>query len=184
MSQGRNRRPLIAAGTMLGIGLGGFVDGIVFHQVLQLHNMLSARYPKVGVGAATALVNLEINMFWDGLFHAFTWAVTALGLAMLWRAVRRPDVPLSTRTFVGSLPMGWGLFNLVEGVIDHEVLGIHHVVEAGNHLFWDAAFLASGVFLLLVGWALIRAGRDDGDGLTPEQNTEAPGLRQAPGEPA
>ena len=37
-----NRRPLIAAATLLGIGMGGFVDGILFHQILQFHNMLSA----------------------------------------------------------------------------------------------------------------------------------------------
>jgi uncharacterized membrane protein len=36
-------RPLIAAGTALGIGMGGFVDGIVLHQLLQVHNMLSAK---------------------------------------------------------------------------------------------------------------------------------------------
>ena len=41
-----NPRPLISAGTLLGIGLGGFVDGIVLHQMLQVHNMLSARRPK------------------------------------------------------------------------------------------------------------------------------------------
>lgn len=156
-----NRRPLIAAGTTLGIGLGGFADGILFHQVLQLHNLLSARYPKVGVDAATAVVNIEINMFWDGLFHAFAWAMTALGLALLWRAARRPDVPLSTRTLVGSLALGWGLFNLIEGLIDHELLGIHHVVEAGNHPIGDLLFLASGVALILVGWAAIRAGRGE-----------------------
>ena len=34
-------RPLVTAGTVLGIGMGGFVDGILFHQILQLHNMLS-----------------------------------------------------------------------------------------------------------------------------------------------
>ena len=88
-----NRRPLIAAGTLIGIGMGGFVDGILFHQILQLHNMLSAKYPKTGVDAATALANVEINMFWDGLFHAGTWAMTALGIALLWRAAGRPDVP-------------------------------------------------------------------------------------------
>src|ERR687894_30198 len=106
-----NRRPLIAAGTTLGIGLGGFLDGILFHQLLQLHNMLSARYPKTGVDAATALVNIEINMFWDGLFHAFTWALTALGLALLWRAVKRADVPLQGRVLFGGMVFGWGLFN-------------------------------------------------------------------------
>src|SRR4051812_1049719 len=109
-----DRRPLIAAGTLMGSGLGGFVDGILFHQILQLHGMLSARYPRVGVDAATALVNVEINMFWDGLFHACTWIMTTLGLALLWRVVQRREGPLSTRTFVGSLSMGWGLFNLVE----------------------------------------------------------------------
>ncbi len=159
MDQRPNRRPLIAAGTLLGIGLGGFADGIVFHQLLQVHNMLTARYPETGVDVATAVVNLEINMFWDGLFHTFCWAMTVLGLALLWRAVRRRDVPLSTRAFVGSVVLGSGLFNLVEGLIDHELLGIHHVVEAGNHLLWDMAFLASGVILILIGWAVIRAGQ-------------------------
>jgi uncharacterized membrane protein len=155
MERGMNRRPLVSAGALLGIGLGGFVDGILFHQILQLHNMLSARYPKYGVDAATGFVNVEINMFWDGLFHAFTWLMTAAGLALLWNAVKRPDVPLSNRTLVGSLALGWGLFNLIEGLIDHELLGIHHVFEAGNHLTWDMAFLASGIVLILVGWAVI-----------------------------
>jgi len=161
MDDQSSRRPLVAAGTLLGIGMGGFVDGIVFHQLLQVHNMLTAKYPETGVDVATAVVNLEINMFWDGLFHAFCWATTALGLALLWRAVRRRDVPLSTGAFVGSLVLGSGLFNLIEGLIDHELLGIHHVVEAGNHLLWDMAFLASGVLLILMGWATIRASHGD-----------------------
>lgn len=155
MENGINRRPLISAGTLLGIGLGGFVDGILFHQLLQVHNMLSAKLPP------TSVVNIEINMFWDGVFHAFTWAMTALGLALLWRAVGRRDVPLSTRTFVGSLSLGWGLFNLVEGVIDHHILHLHHVTEGEGHLIWDVAFLASGVVLAVAGWLLIRAGRLD-----------------------
>jgi uncharacterized membrane protein len=147
-----NRGPLISAATILGIGLGGFVDGILFHQLLQAHNMLSAILPRV------TLINLEINMFWDGVFHAFTWTMTVLGLALLWRAFGRADVPHSTKTFVGSLILGWGLFNFVEGVIDHRVLGIHHVYEYGNHLLWDMAFLGSGVVFILIGWALIRGG--------------------------
>jgi uncharacterized membrane protein len=102
-----DRRPLIAAATLLGIGMGGFVDGILFHQLLQFHNMLSARYPTTGVPAEQLVVNLEINMFWDGLFHVFTWLTTAAGIAMLWRAGHRADVPWSTRTFVGGLALGW-----------------------------------------------------------------------------
>jgi uncharacterized membrane protein len=150
-----NRRPLIAAATLLGIGLGGFVDGIVFHQILQTHQMLTGKLPP------TSVRNIEINMFWDGLFHAFTWASTMTGMALLWRAGQRADVPWSTRTFVGGQAFGWGLFNLVEGVIDHHILHIHHVTETENHLVWDLAFLASGVVLIGVGLALIRAGRSD-----------------------
>ena len=59
--------------------MGGFVDGILLHPMLQLHNMLTAKYPKSGVDAATAPVNIEINMDWDGLFHAFTWAMNPSG---------------------------------------------------------------------------------------------------------
>jgi len=161
MNGGTDRRPLIAAALLLGVGLGGFVDGILFHQLLQWHQMLSARYPRTGVPPEVAVVNMEVNMFWDGLFHAFTWAMTALGLGLLWRAGQRRDVPWSTRTFVGSLALGWGLFNLVEGVIDHFVLHVHHVTETPDHLAWDLGFLAFGGVLMSAGWALVRAGRPD-----------------------
>ena len=154
-----NYRPLIAAGTLLGIGLGGFVDGIVFHQLLQSHQMLTARYPTRGVDPSVAVVNLEINMFWDGLFHAVTWAMTIAGMSLLWRAARRPDVPLSTRVFIGSQALGWGLFNLVEGIIDHHIIHIHHVTETANHLLFDLAFLMSGVALVFLGLWLIRSGQ-------------------------
>lgn len=158
-----NRRPLIAAATLLGIGMGGFVDGIVFHQLLQTHNMLSGPgyFPKAGVPPERLVVNLEVNMFWDGLFHVFTWLTTAGGIALLWRAGQRGDVPWSTRTFAGGLALGWGLFNLVEGVIDHHLLHVHHVTETENHLIWDLAFLASGAVLIGIGWLLIKAGEAD-----------------------
>src|SRR5438270_6718531 len=100
--------PLIRAGTVLGIGMGGFVDGILFHQILQLHNMLS------NVVGRDTLVNEQINMFWDGLFHAFTWCMTAFGIYLLWKVSRRAGAP-SGRRVIGSLLLGWGLFNVVEG---------------------------------------------------------------------
>ena len=155
MSDETTRRPLIAAGTALGIGIGQIVDGIVLHQLLQVHNMLSAKYPTKGVDTETLVVNLQINMFWDGLFHVLTWTMTAVGLALLWSAVRRLNVPLSSRTLIGSMILGWGLFNLVEGIIDHHILHIHHVTETANHLLWDVAFLGSGVAMIAAGWMMI-----------------------------
>lgn len=159
MNNETTRRPLIAAGTALGIGMGGFLDGIVLHQLLQIHNMLSAKYPTRGIPPEQLVVNLQVNMFWDGLFHVLTWVMTAVGLALLWHAVRQRNVSLSTKTLVGAMILGWGLFNLVEGVIDHHVLHIHHVTETDNHLLWDLAFLASGVVMIVGGWLVI--GRRD-----------------------
>lgn len=143
---------VIAAGILLGIGLGGFLDGILFHQILQTHNMLTGVRPK------TDLVSAEINMFWDGMFHVFTWLMTASGLALLWKNVRRATHPLSTRAFVGSLLLGFGMFNFVEGLIDHHILHLHHVVEAMGVSVFDYLFLASGVLLSGAGVWLIRAG--------------------------
>ena len=95
------KRPgrLIAAGMLMGIGLGGFIDGILFHQILQFHNMLSNWVPR------TTLVNEEINMFWDGLFQAFCWMSIALGLSLLWRCIARDR----SRISVGSISVPSGL---------------------------------------------------------------------------
>ena len=150
-----NRRPLIAAGTLLGVGLGGFVDGIVFHQLLQVHNMLSAIVPPDN------LVNAKINMVWDGVFHSLTWLCTTAGVAVLWRAGARDDVPWSGRTLFGSMLMGWGLFNLVEGVLDHHILEVHHVVERLGLSAYDYGFLASGVLLIAIGLSFMQMGRMD-----------------------
>jgi uncharacterized membrane protein len=157
------RGPLVAAGLLLGAGLGGFVDGILFHQILQWHGMFTGKLPTSGVDAETAVVHLQVNMFWDGVFYAATWLMTAASLALLWRAGARADVPWSARTLAGAMALGWGLFNLIEGVLDHHVLHAHHVREDLGVSAWDAAFLASGVALALAGLALIRAGASDAE---------------------
>lgn len=146
--------PLVAAGTTLGVGLGGFLDGIVFHQVLQWHAMLSAWRPPL------TLLDKQVNTFWDGLFHAFTWLTTVVGIGLLWRARGRRDVSRSGKAFVGSLLLGWGLFNVIEGVIDHHVLNLHNVVEdPATMTAWNLGFLVASVGLIAAGWALIRTGR-------------------------
>ncbi len=144
-------RSALAAGTLLGIGLGGFVDGILFHQILQLHNMLSNWVLR------DSLVHEQINMFWDGLFHAFTWMMTSAGIWLLWFTARHRRLVLSGKAMWGSLLLGWGLFNLVEGVIDHEILQLHHVVQNGNHPLWDGVFLLCGVVLTGTGYMLIHS---------------------------
>ncbi len=146
-----------SSGILLGLGLGGFFDGIVLHQVLQWHHMLtSAGYP------ADSIRNLEINTLWDGLFHSSTYIFVAIGLAILWRAARKTHIRWSGKMFTGTLLMGWGSFNVVEGLIDHHILGIHHVNETvpqSQWLYWDVGFLIWGALMLIGGWALLRGGK-------------------------
>ena len=145
------------AGIFLGLGLGGFFDGIVLHQILQWHHMAtSAGYPPDSVA------NLEFNTLLDGLFHAATYIFIAIGLGLLWRAARRPHARWSGKMLAGTLLMGFGIFNLVEGLIDHHLLGIHHVNETvpqDQWIYWDIGFLVWGAAMLIVGWLLLRAGR-------------------------
>lgn len=148
-----------AAGILLGLGLGGFFDGIVLHQLLQWHHMVtSAGYPPDSVD------NLRINTFWDGLFHAGTYIFTGAGLYTLWRHSRKSHIRWSARLLTGTLLMGFGLFNLVEGVVDHQLLGLHHVNETaprGQWIYWDIAFLLWGAAMLGGGWTFYRSGKSE-----------------------
>jgi uncharacterized membrane protein len=139
-ANGSSNRRFVTAGLLLGVGLGGFVDGIVLHQILRWHHMLTSTdsdnrglrdYP------ATTVAGLEVNTLWDGLFHATTWLFVAVGLGLLWRAWQHRQAPRAGRSLVGLLLAGWGLFNLVEGIVDHHLLGIHHVRAGPHQLLYD-----------------------------------------------
>lgn len=146
-----------AAGIFFGLGLGGFFDGIVLHQVLQWHHMVtSAGYP------ADTVENLEFNTLIDGLFHATTYVFIVIGLVLLWRTAHRSHIRWSTKLLAGSILMGFGLFNLVEGLINHHLLGIHHVNETvarAQWIYWDIGFLIWGAVMLICGWFLWKAGK-------------------------
>ena len=147
------------AGVLLGLGLGGFFDGIVLHQVLQWHHLVTdAGYP------ADSVRNLEINTLWDGLFHATTYIFVGLGLFFLWRAASKRHIAWSGKLLAGTMLLGFGAFNVVEGLISHQILSIHHVNETvprEQWIWWDLGFLAWGVAMLVGGWFLLRAGRAD-----------------------
>src|SRR3954453_11616948 len=105
------------AAVLLGIGLGGFLDGIVLHQILQWHHMLSAE----GCCPEQTVAGLEDNTLADGLFHLATWVAVAVASVLMWRAARRGEA-LTGRVLAGLVLAGWGLFNLVEGLMDHQLL--------------------------------------------------------------
>lgn len=143
-------RSIILSALLFGLGFGGFFDGIVLHQILQWHHMLTnAGYSDMTVA------ELKVNTVADGLFHAGTYVFTVSGLLVLWRALERGNVSWSSHLFGGGLLMGAGLFNLIEGIIDHHILGIHHVKSGPNQLAWDLGFLAVGGILVLIGWVIM-----------------------------
>jgi uncharacterized membrane protein len=152
----RNRRRLIAAAVLLGVGLGGFFDGIVLHQILQWHHMVSTPAPP------TTLENLELNTVGDGLFHAATWLVTLTGVFVLMASNGARSEPGGMRILLGGLLLGWGLFNVVEGLIDHHLLNLHHVRPGPDELLYDLAFLAWGAVMVGAGAWIVRAARRSG----------------------
>jgi uncharacterized membrane protein len=150
-----------SAGILLGLGLGGFFDGIILHQVLQWHHMLtSAGYP------ADSVANLEFNTLWDGIFHLSTYVFVVLGLIILWKRAQRAHVRWAGKLLIGTILMGFGIFNVIEGIVDHHVLGLHHVNETvpqTQWIYWDLGFIAWGAAMLIGGWLLTRAGEAQTD---------------------
>jgi len=144
----------------MGIGLGGFVDGILLHQVVQWHHMLSGDN---GGEPMTTVAGLEANTLADGFFHLTTWIFVAVAGYLTVRAWQRGRLAPPWRAHFGMLLTGWGAFNIAEGLIDHHILGIHHVRDdLGAPIGWDLAFLALGAILVAVGMAMATSARRGG----------------------
>jgi uncharacterized membrane protein len=140
-------------GVLVGIGLGAFFDGIVFHQLLQWHHMLSGWYP------TNSLENVRLNTAWDGIFHSFAYVAVLTGLYLFWQELRRGEFDWSSRRLLGALLIGWGVFNLLEGAVDHELLKLHQVNETvpdAHRIYWDIAFLLWGAVMIVIGGAMAR----------------------------
>jgi uncharacterized membrane protein len=63
------------------------------------------------------------------------------------------------RGLTGQLFLGWGSFNLVEGIVDHQILGLHHVRDLPTHVpAYDWMFLLiGGLGFMLLGSLLSRS---------------------------
>ncbi|MEU3257632.1 DUF2243 domain-containing protein [Streptomyces albidoflavus] len=169
-------RSIRVPGILLGVGLGGFVDGILLHQLLQWHHMLtSTDTARIGVKyyPADTVTGLEMNTVWDGIFHTVCWLAVLSGLAVLHaRVTHHRRRVWASRVLWGWVLVGWGLFNLVEGVVDHQILGIHHVRGGPDAFWWDMGFLALGALLVAIGLLVRRGARP-----------LAPGTDEAPRNP-
>jgi uncharacterized membrane protein len=107
----------------------------------------------------TTVAGLEANTLADGLFHAATWVCVLAASVLTLKAWREDRIAPSWSFHGGLVLLGWGGFNLVEGLVDHQILGLHHVRDdLGGPLAWDLGFLALGALMVAAGWALYRRG--------------------------
>jgi uncharacterized membrane protein len=149
----KQTRPLQIAGFILGFGMGGFFDGIVLHQLLQWHHLVSNVYPD------NTLEGLRLNTLWDGIFHSAMYVITAVGLVLMWRAIRQNDVLQSPRYMLAMVLVGAGAFHIFDGIVNHWLLQIHHIRQGPDALLYDIAFFMIGVILVAVGTGLARTRR-------------------------
>ncbi|GGC76028.1 hypothetical protein GCM10010994_38020 [Chelatococcus reniformis] len=87
-----------------------------------------------------------------------------IGLFILWRFAHRQHLVWSTKLLIGSVLLGFGTFNTVEGIVDHQILGVHHVneqVSEAARFAWDMAFLAWGAVMIADGWLIMQRGKRD-----------------------
>jgi uncharacterized membrane protein len=140
------------SGFILGFGLSGFFDGILLHQVLQWHHLL------LGV-EGEAYRDIRVQILADGLFHILMYLVTAIGLYLLWQVRREFTEDSAGRKLFANVLIGFGVWNFVDVISAHWVLGIHRVrmVDTDNPLLWDFIWLAAfGAVPLLIGLWLRR----------------------------
>ncbi|PWC34791.1 hypothetical protein TSO352_29075 [Azospirillum sp. TSO35-2] len=152
---GRERRLLLAGGS-LGFALGGFFDGILLHQILQWHHLLSAI-------DAPAFRDIRVQILADGLFHALMYVIAAAGLWLLWRGRDALAAGRVTgRALAGVALIGFGVWHMLDGVLSHWLLGIHRIrMDVEDKLFWDLLwFVIFGVAVAVAGWWLQRSDRN------------------------
>lgn len=128
---------------LLGFALGGFFDGILLHQVLQWHHLLSL-VPGAG--------DLRRQVLWDGLFHVLMYLLAVVGLAGIFRSGRNG---VDRRRLAILLLLGFASWQVVDVVLFHWIMGIHRIrVDRPDPMLWDIGWLLviGGPPLIAAGW--------------------------------
>jgi uncharacterized membrane protein len=148
------KTPWARWGAVLGFALGGFFDGILLHQILQWHHLLSL---------VPGTDDLRFQVLWDGYFHALMYAIALAGLIGLWRVHRRGEGKWGW-PLVAAVLVGFAIWQFVDIGVFHWVLRIHRVRLDSDPLMWDLIWAALfGIVPLLIGLRLRR--RDGGPGM-------------------
>lgn len=134
----------LVAGILLGIGIAGFVDETVFHQILHWHHFYDGSTPVVGLVS-------------DGIFHAVMWT-SAVSALFLYGDLHRRDRLDSWRWRAGVL-FGLGGFQFEDGIINHKLLGLHQIRYHVTIWPYDVVWNLIAVAVLVAGVMIFRRAR-------------------------
>ncbi len=137
-------RRSLGAGLLMGVGLAAFVDEVVFHQLLHWHHFYDRS-------------TLEVGLVSDGLLHAGGWIATVAGLFLFADLQRRRAT--SRARVVGGVLLGWGAFQVYDGVVHHKVLDLHQIRYGVELLPYDLAWNGAGLLGVLAGAAVLARAR-------------------------
>lgn len=150
-----SKRKATASAILIGMGLAGLIDIIVFHAILQWHHTSSL------IIIPNTLESLQTNLLHDGAFLSLSLIITIAGIILLWNASSsnsKHSLLSNKRSFLGLVFIGLGGFNIVEGIINHHILQMHHVIDVAEPLAFDLAFLVvGGLAFVVVGGILLKS---------------------------
>ncbi len=135
----------VLSGVLVGLGVAGFVDETVFHQLLHWHHFYDKSTPEAGLVS-------------DGLFHVGSWVAVVAGL-FLFADLRRRDA-WARDQWAGALLVGLGGFQLYDGIVQHKLLQLHQIRYGVDITPYDVVWNVLAVLLLAAGvLVLVRSRR-------------------------
>ena len=142
----RDRRQLLIATVLIGIGVMAAIDEIVFHQILAWHHFYDGSTP-------------DVALLTDGFLHAAELVAIVAGFFMF-ADLRERGVSDPTLALPGGL-LGAGGFQVFDGLVDHKVLRLHQIRYDVDILPYDLAWNAAGIVMIIVGLLLARKARSE-----------------------
>lgn len=140
---------ILLSGVFIGVGIMALIDEIIFHQLLQWHHFFDFN-------------TMQFGIFSDGLLNAFALFAIVAGIFLFAHVTKMYTYSL-LRWFSGIF-IGLGSFQLIDGIINHKLFGIHQIRYVVNILPYDIAWNASAILLLLIGIIMwLKTRKDDAD---------------------
>ncbi len=145
----------VTSGFLIGVGVAAFIDETVFHQLLHWHHFYDKSTPDIGLVS-------------DGIFHAGGFLAIVVGLFLFADLQRRHA--LGRTWLTGAAFVGWGAFQLYDGLFQHKVLKLHQIRYHVHLLPYDLAWDLAAALCLLIGAGLLVRARARDRSLPPTRN--------------